>query len=271
MAGFDTIRAQVAERLGSVLGSLGGDAGGREFGIGPLLTIAALARHTANGSDDDGVFRPIDSDLVRSVLTRVESERGLPVKPGEAERVLELLRNGELEGDLEAGVRAVLTLLGGLPRDLVSDVLSLPQLPGALVDAVTTELGSFRPGGALALLGDLRDGQLDKPPKIFPQTTRLLLREATARGVAETLRALLAEDNETFRLALIVYARSQGFELTDEDLDALRAAIDPDRPDLGALVARGLTAIQNHAGGPNEARNIIERLSPAGLARAAHA
>jgi hypothetical protein len=267
MAGFDTVRAQVAERLRSVLG----DPGGSGFGLGPLLTVAALARHTANGSDDDGVFRPIDSGLVQDVLARVERERGMPVKPGEAEKVLELLRSGEFEGDLEAGVGAVLTLLGSLPRDLLSDVLSLPRLPGELVDAVTSELGSFRPGGALALLGDLRDGQIDKPPKVFPETTRLVLREATARGIAETLRALLAEDNETFRLALIVYARSQGFELTDEDLDALRAAIDPDNPDLGILVARGLTAIQNHAGGPNEARNIIERLTSVGLVRAAHA
>src|SRR5262249_46321637 len=128
MAGFDSIRADVVDRLNGALRNLGGGTGGG-LGLGPLLTVAALARHTANGSDDDGVFRSLDGDLVREVLSRVESERGLPVKPGEAQRVLELLRSGEFEGDLEAGVRAVLTLAQNLPRDLLTDVLALPHLP----------------------------------------------------------------------------------------------------------------------------------------------
>jgi hypothetical protein len=50
------------------------------------------------------------------------------------------------------------------------------------------------------------------------------------------------------RLAIIVFARSRGLNISQEDLDLVREAIDPDRPNLGKLLAPGYRHLLKHFG-----------------------
>ena len=51
--------------------------------------------------------------------------------------------------------------------------------------------------------------------------------EAAPGVLVETIRALIGPENQTLRLAVLVYARTQGIDLDEEDLDALFRALDP--------------------------------------------
>jgi hypothetical protein len=263
MAGIDELATTVRERAQAVARKLRSDSPPviPGFGIGSLLTLAAVGQRDAVRPGDDGLFQQITPQLVDQVLQRVGGARGVPVSREEAARVLELLRSGELERDLASGIESVLMLVTHLPSALIDDALDLPTLPVDLAKAIVKDLEGLPATDPRALLEDLRDGHIDRPPSLLRETAGRLLREAGLRTVVQTLRTLIGRDNETFRLALMVYARSQGFDLTDEDLDALSAALDPDAPRLELLLDRGLVYVRRRSKGAEEALNIIQRLA----------
>ena len=54
---------------------------------------------------------------------------------------------------------------------------------------------------------------------------------------ATSIHTLLG--NESVRLAIIIFARSKGVNMSQEDLDQVREAINPDAPNLGTLLEPG--------------------------------
>ena len=262
MAGIDDLHADARQRAIDLVTKLVGpgaaNIGG--FGVGPLLVLAALGTR----DDDTGIVnappQPINAKLINEVLKKAGG-RSLPIKPEETQQVLALLRSGQFHDDLAQGMRALLMFLRLAPRSAIETILDAPTLPRDLVRAVSTDLfETLNEDRARALLEDAKDGRIDDPPNFLHNTLRVVLALATARGVVETVRELIAPDNETLRFALIVYARSHGIDLTADDLDALRAALDPADPNLGVLFGRGLEYVRRRTGGPNEASDIIQRL-----------
>lgn len=64
---------------------------------------------------------------------------------------------------------------------------------------------------------------------------------ATLREIATLLRALFAPENETARLALILYARANGVPITQQHLDVLRDSIlNVENPDLAPILEAGV-------------------------------
>jgi hypothetical protein len=88
-----------------------------------------------------------------------------------------------------------------------------------------------------------------------------VLNRAATKEVAETLRALIGPENRTIRLAILIYARTQGVDIDEEDLDALYQAIDPANPDLSPLLNRGLDRLTTQYSGAGEALAILRRLA----------
>jgi len=258
---FEQTRDAANERLSGWLP--GASVGG--FGVGPTLLLAALGRGTPNppgdSANDGRNPQPITRELVDQVLQEAATRSGVPVRPDEARKVLELLRSGEFHRDLTSGVASILVLVKVAPSRVAGELLALPTLPGDLLGAVASDLLSIPSElKTRQLLKDLEDGRIDDPPNFLRETLRVVLNRATINGVVETLRSLIAPENETFRLALMVYARSQGFDVTEKDIDALHAALDPENPNLGLLFDSGLQYVRRRTGGPGEAAEIIQRL-----------
>jgi hypothetical protein len=153
------------------------------------------------------------------------------------------LTTGEIVVDVATGLRAVLVLVPRLPVAVARDALTLPELPHDVVQAIRADLKDDAPRTLRDVIVDLHDGKLDDRRRILTNTLRVLLAEATPGALLETIRALIGPENQTVRLAVIVYARTQGIDLDEKDLDALHQALDPANPDLGVLLDRGLERV----------------------------
>jgi len=168
---------------------------------------------------------------------------GVPVTAAEAAQVLELLRTGEFLGDVVQTTGAVARLTRQLPGALLHDIPRTPATLAGLGGALIQD-GVGAVGHAGDTVRDLLDGRLGHPPQAMTHTLRWLYSNAGAAAVAETLRRIIAPDNQTARLALLIYARANGIPLTPEALDALHdGPLDTRHPDLGPALAAGVDAL----------------------------
>jgi hypothetical protein len=264
MPGLDDVMRQLGatadhflgSRLGAEAGSEGFTAPGR-FTFGGLIALLSLgARDRARTvPPDQGELSTVDPALLQAALARIHS----PVKPGEVDEVLDLLRTGAVATDAISSMRVILRLVRRLPSDLFKDALDLPRIPSDVVNALTADFSGALPGRPRKLITDLRDGRLDRA--VMPSTLRLLLGRAAPAGIAETIRALIGTDNRTLRLAIIIYARTHGVDIDEQDLDALHDAIDPAQPDLAPLLERGLDRLTTHYHGAGQALETLRRLA----------
>jgi hypothetical protein len=185
---------------------------------------------------------------------------GLPVTPAEAAQVLDLLRSGEFFDDAAGTTSAVLQLTRQLPRALVRDIPRTPGRLDELGEALVRD-GADAVGHVSEIAADLLDGQLDRPPSSLTNTLRWLYGNAAAAAVAETVRRIIGRDNETARLAILLYARAHGIPLTPEGLDALHdGPLDTRDPDLGPALAAGVQALTAQRGGEQGVIGVLRRL-----------
>jgi hypothetical protein len=95
---------------------------------------------------------------------------------------------------------------------------------------------------------------------VLTHTLRVLYATASIAAISEMIRTLLAKDNETFRLAVVVYARSAGIPIQDADLDVLReSAFNTDEPDLGPILDRAIERLEENLG-RNFLIGVLKRL-----------
>ena len=196
-----------------------------------------------------------DSKAIRAALKQIPLPAKL--KPKEAQQVLELLLTGQFKGDVADATAAVLHLIPDLPVAVVRDVRSLPRLPLRLVIAINRDLITV-PKRVRAVTKDLLDnGKLDRQPVILNNTVKVIFQQAAPFQIAQTVHTLLG--NETVRLAIIIYARSEGIRISQKELDAVQDALDPNDPDLGALVVPAFERFRKEYGVP-KAMEILEQL-----------
>jgi hypothetical protein len=201
--------------------------------------IALLAVGARDRPREPLVAEAINPAVIARVLEEVGRRRGVPIRVDEARAVVELLTTGELVVDVVTGLRTVLALVPRLPVAVARDVLILPELPREVVEAIRADLKDDAPRTLRDVIVDLYDGKLDGRRRILTNTLRVLLAET----IVETIRALIGPENQTVRLAVIVYARTQGIDLDEADFDALHRALDPAHPDLGVFLDRGLERV----------------------------
>lgn len=174
--------------------------------------------------------------------------------------MLDLLRSGEFFSDAAGTTSAVLQLTRQLPRALVRDIPRTPSRLDELGEALARD-GADAFGHISEIAADLLDGQLDRPPSPLTNTLRWLYGHAAATAVAETVRRIIARDNETARLAILIYARAHGIPLTPEGLDALHdGPLDSADPDLGPALAAGVRALTTQRGSEQGVIGVLRRL-----------
>jgi hypothetical protein len=242
------------DRLGVDAAASGFKRDGR-FSLGGLIAILSMGANDRQRTAPDRLtLSALDSPIVEAALARLHS----PVTADEAKEILELLRTGAVASDVVSALHVTMTHARRLPPDLFIDLLRLPQLPAELVQAVSDDLGT-RGEEPRTVLTLLRNGRIDR--EILPRTLAVVLNRAAPNHVAETLRALIGPENRTVRLALLIYARAQGVDIDEDDLDALYLTIDPASPDLAPLLNQGLARLLAQSGGVSEALNVLRNLA----------
>ena len=174
------------------------------------------------------------------------------------ERIAQLLSRGEFFRDIGSATAATLSTVRALPLAVAKDIRWSPRAI-RLLFALRRDLRGT-PASAWTVFAQLRGGELDDPPAVLSHTVRVLYASASIAAVSEMIRTLLAKDNETFRLAVILYARSAGIPIEVADLDLLReSAFDTDNPDLGPTLVQAIERLEDNLG-RNFLNSVLDRL-----------
>jgi hypothetical protein len=213
------------------------------------LLKAVLRRHvslselSARESESD----EIKQELFRKGVSALARRSGLTLSLDQTARIADLLANGGFFRDIGSATAVTLSTVRGLPLAVAEDIRWSPRAI-RLLFALMRDLHRT-PVSAWTVYTGLRDGHLDDPPAVLTHTLRVLYATASIAAISEMIRTLLAKDNETFRLAVVLYARSTGIPIEDADLDVLReSAFNTDDPDLGPTLVRAIERLEANLG-----------------------
>lgn len=161
-----------------------------------------------------------------------------PLKPDEAKEVVELIRSGELFQDLvftfTRTFKLALSELGNVRTipDTLFDVLRIP----AVVVSDLANVGDFIQD-LEGLIGSIKSGKQPENPAIFNNTLKTLFHIAIIGDAVNTANALFSKDNQSLRIALLIYARLHNINLEEADIDEVRnTLLNTDNPQLGAFL-----------------------------------
>jgi hypothetical protein len=266
MNGTRELLDQINRRTDAVLRRLGASAADVTEGTADgRFTLPGLIAVMAVGASDRPrqslVAEAITPATIERALDEIGRLRGVPIRASEVREVIHLLTTGEVIVDVATGIRAALLLVPRLPVALTRDALALPDLPREVAEAIRADLKDNAPRTLRDVIVDLHDGELDDRRRILTHTLRVLLGRAAPGVLVETIHALIGPENQTLRLAVLVYARTQGVDLDEKDLDALFRALNPDDPDLGVFLDRGLERVTSVAGDASRAVALLRRIS----------
>lgn len=191
---------------------------------------------------------------------RFLASRGVPITPTEAKTALRLITSGESFRDIGAATSVIAHAVPALPLAIGRDVPRAPWIViGRLVPAILLDVPGLPFEVAKVIGTTLLDGSLGEAPSPLPRTIRVLYELSSLRTIAETLRALIGRDNESFRLALILYARAHGVPLDESQLDVLHdSVLNTDAPDLGPALVAAVKAYADQ-GKLGKLRQVLER------------
>ena len=164
-----------------------------------------------------------------------------PLQPDEAKRAFELITSGEIFKDLFYSFNVIFSLtvkpkrFSILEDNFKAYVTALVRLPESVI-------ADLDPGTAFANLTDqieqLKAGENPDDPEILNNTLKTIYSTPEVANTIDIFSALLAPENESLRIALLVYARLNGINLQAEDIDKVRATIlVKENPNLGSLFA----------------------------------
>ena len=178
------------------------------------------------------------------------ADRGVIPTASEVEiaEIITLLETGRFWGDASDVTQAVYGGVQGIPYDALGMLQDpgLARWPVSTLRALCRDAGSSStaPGTTPILQETLREFQ-ELPP---------------VGRTAAMLRGVLARENRTVRLALILYARSHGVsEIDDDTIDKVVLALDPAHPDLRPLLLEAADRLRTKYG-PGQASMAVRRL-----------
>jgi hypothetical protein len=172
-----------------------------------------------------------DDELGNKVLEKLKGSA--PVNEKEAKQALQLLQSGESFKDVAFTVSTLLAFIVNPKR------FAHPR------PDLDTWLKGFPPaigGDIRALIGNvitqIKDGNRPGDPQILNETLRQIYQNREIGNAIDTANVLFHPDNQSLRLALVIYARLNGVDLEDRDIDEVRETVlNRSSPDLGRLLA----------------------------------
>jgi hypothetical protein len=186
-------------------------------------------------------------EIFEQGISALARRGGMSFTGEQVERVADLLATGEFYRDIASTTAATLATAHELPLAIAEDIRWSPRAIRLLL-ALSRDLRGT-PASAWSVFVQLRDGKLEQPPALLTDTLRTLYATASIAAISEMIRTLLAKDNETFRLAVVLYARSAGIPIEDADLDVLRESVfNTDDPNLGPTLDRAIERLEEDLG-----------------------
>ena len=186
-------------------------------------------------------------ELFRKGVAALAGRSGLTPSLDQRDRLAHLLATGEFFRDIGSVTAVTLSTVRAQPLAVAEDIPWSPRgfrLFFALMrDLRGTSASTWK------VFAELRGGQIDEPPAMLTHTLRTLYATASIAAISEMIRILLAKDNETFRLAVVLYARAAGIPIEDADLDVLRESVfNTDDPDLGPTLYGAIERLEETLG-----------------------
>lgn len=178
-------------------------------------------------------------------VAKDKADKSLPLRGKEAELAFELIKSGEVFHDLFYTFKVLFSLI--IIPDNFSDLDdSFNAYMSALTDLPESMISDLDPSKAFKNIStQLKRVKENKPlqdPEILNNTLQTVYSAPEVGNTINVLNALVAPENETLRIALLVYARLNGINLEEQDIDKVRNTIlNKDKPNLGSLFLYVLT------------------------------
>lgn len=226
------------------------------------VTFAALGQ---SAKTDSGLMDSLSNAKPSSVsfeealtLIKNRASQKVGITDSQAKEALRILREKQFLGDVRDVTISVLGFSSRLPGSLAKDFPSLSTLPRELGISSVHDIRSLRknPREVAKLLLN-REGT-QKKPAILKNTLKVLASKATYKEVTLTSQKLL--ENESVRLAIIIYAQSNGIEIDQDDLDAVAKFLAADEPNLDELSTLAAQAFVTRYGG-RQATSILHKMT----------
>lgn len=178
----------------------------------------------------------IRQTLAKSVVKKTGEKS--PLRPDEAKAVVELIRTGELFQDLVFTFTRVYKLslkeLGDV-RALPSVLTDIVRMPAVIVSDLI-HVGKFIQD-LDGLIKSIKNGTPPKNSEIFNNTLKTLFHITILGDAVNTANDLFSQENQSLRIALLVYARLHNVNLEETDIDKVRNTIlNTDNPQLGGFL-----------------------------------
>lgn len=180
----------------------------------------------------------IRKELLSVIAKEAAEKRGLTST--EAEQATKLVLSGEVFRDVGYTISLIFSLVAKPERfsnpdeNLKSFVRGLFALPRAIVSDTNPQKLAER----IALQFELfREGKPPESPNILDNTLKEIYALPELGDIVDTASALLDQENESLRLLLLIYARLNGINLEQQDIDKVQVTLlNRENPDLGALL-----------------------------------
>lgn len=185
---------------------------------------------------------------LRSELEQVAKDKAgenSPLTDEEAERVLELIKSGEIFSDLFYTLNVLFSLIirperfSNLDDSFKAYFSALTHLPESISADLDPSIAFKNISSQIELA---KEGEPLENPAILNNTLKTIYSAPEVGNTIDVISALLAPENESLRIALLIYARLNDINLEEQDIDKVRITIlNREDPDLGSLLAYVLT------------------------------
>ena len=165
---------------------------------------------------------PLRGELKRVVIE--EAGKNAPLRPDEANLVKELLASGEIFRDIFYSSKVIFSLAKPdrffrLDDSFKNHLKTIIKLPNSIIS-------DLNPNNAFDMIStqiaQLKAGETPNDPDILNNTLKTIYSTPEIGNIIDVISALLAPKNETLRITLTVYARLNGINLGQQDIDKAR-------------------------------------------------
>lgn len=232
------------------------------FGVGGLQHVPGELDPDKVRAAFSGLFAgnsgALDDNQLAQMLEMAGGKVGGRISKEEASEAWRLLQSGEFRGDLVDSTRAVLKTVVTMPVAAAN-----PGLIGAVGQVVAGLFGRLNhiiPALPGVLERLVNEGDAAAISEELNGLLRPLFSTAPVQNAAGLIRELLHKDNRSVRLAILIYARMNGVELTEDDLDVVRDnVLGNQQLDLGPVLAE---AWRRYSAGHGDfgALSLLQRL-----------
>ncbi len=181
----------------------------------------------------------LQNEALRKEIRQVITKRAA-LTSDEVDEATELISTGELFKDVGYSISVLFSLVAqpdrfSNPGDNVKKFIGgLLNLPGAIVADLNPSTVTET---VLLQFEQIRSGQTLEDPKVLDNTLAGIYSMPEIGNVINTANALLDQENESLRLALTIYARLNGINLTQKDINTIKTTLlNQKKPKLGSLL-----------------------------------